>query len=134
MQLNRVADPIRIMGRLMSSRHPNEWSAHSMNRLLEFNVPDGTVVVESSEAGPANVVRGSGIARITEKVGMSLGDTLSVVHPVADATLAALSGLAPAPASVEIEFGLNFNGSIGAFIAQSKAEASLHIRLVWKPA
>jgi hypothetical protein len=40
----------------------------------------------------------------------------------------------PAPASVEIEFGLNFNGSIGAFIAQTKAEASLHIKLVWKPA
>jgi len=105
-----------------------------MNKLLEFSVPNGTVVVESAEASSANVVRGSGFGRVTEKVGMSLGDTLSVVHPVADATLAALHELAPPPASVEIEFGLNFNGSIGAFIAQTKAEASLHIKLVWKPA
>jgi hypothetical protein len=105
-----------------------------MSRLLEFSVPGGSVVVESAEAGPGNVVRGSSIGKLTEKVGMSLGDTLSVVHPVADATLAALRELAPAPASVEIEFGLNFSGSIGAFIAQTKADATLHIKLVWKPA
>jgi hypothetical protein len=118
----------------MSPSATDEWSAYSMNKLLEFSVPSGTVVVESAEAGPANVVRGSSFGRVTEKVGMSLGDTLSVVHPVADATFAALHELAPPPASVEIEFGLNFNGSIGAFIAQTKAEASLHIKLVWKPA
>lgn len=104
-----------------------------MNKLLEFSVPGGTVIVESSEAVPVGVVRGTGIGKLTEKVGMSLGDTLSVVHPMAEATLAAIHGLSPAPASIEVEFGLNFNGSIGAFIAQTKAEASLHIRLVWKP-
>ena len=104
-----------------------------MNRLLEFSVPGGTVVVESSEAAPVSVVRGTGIGKLAEKVGMSLGDTLSVVHSVADATLAAIQALAPAPASVEVEFGLNFNGSVGAFVAQTKAEASLNIKLVWKP-
>lgn len=104
-----------------------------MSKLLEFSVPGGTVVVESSEAGTASVIRGGGIGKLTERVGMSLGDTLSVVHPVADATLAAIHALSTAPASVEVEFGLNFNGSVGAFIAQTKAEASLNIKLVWKP-
>jgi hypothetical protein len=122
------------MGQQMSPLATDERSENFMNKLLEFTVPGGTVVVESAEAGPGNVVRGSSIGKLTEKVGMSLDDTLSVVHPIADATFAALRELAPAPASVEIEFGLNFNGSIGAFIAQAKAEASLHIKLVWKPA
>lgn len=104
-----------------------------MNKLLEFSVPGGTVFVESSETAPPGVVRGAGIGKLTEKVGMSLGDTLSVVRPVADATLAACRELAAAPASVEVQFGVNFTGSVGAVIAQTNAGASLNIKLVWKP-
>lgn len=104
-----------------------------MNKLLEFSVPGGVVVVESTTAATGPVVRGGGVAKLAENIGVSLGDTLGVVRSFTDATLATCRQLANRPASVEVEFGLNFDASVGAFIAQSKAEASLNIRLVWKP-
>lgn len=105
----------------------------AVNKLLEFHGPGGTVVVESSEAVGGSVVRGGGLGKLTERVGMSLGDTLAVVHPLADATLAACAELASKPEMVEVEFGLKFDAAIGAFVAESKAGASLNIKLVWKP-
>jgi hypothetical protein len=107
--------------------------ADSVNKLLEFHVAGGTVVVESSEAVGGSVVRGSGLGKLTERVGMSLGDTLAVVRPLADATLAACGELASRPDVVEVEFGLKFDAAVGAFVAESRAGASLNIKLSWKP-
>lgn len=106
-----------------------------MNKLLEFSVPGGVVVVETSAPATESVVRGgsSSVGKLTENIGVSLGDTLAIVRPFADATLAACRELANRPDAVEVQFGLNFNASIGAFIAQSEASASLNIKLVWKP-
>jgi len=104
-----------------------------MNKLLEFTGPAGTVVIESSESISGQLVRGRGLGELTERVGISLNDTLLVIRPIADATLAACQELVSMPDSVEVEFGLNFNGSIGAFIVQGKAEACLNIKLAWKP-
>ena len=104
-----------------------------MNKLIEFNVPGGTVVVESQEAAAASVVRGAGLAQLTEKVGKSLDEALAVIRPVAEAALAACDGLVAVPDTVEVQFGLKFDARIGAVIAQASGEASLAIKLVWKP-
>ena len=104
-----------------------------MNKLIEFNVPGGTVVVESQEAATGSVVRGAGLAQVTEKVGQSLGDAMSVIRPVAEAALSTCANLASAPDTVEIEFGLKFDVHIGAMIARSSTEGSLRIKLLWKP-
>lgn len=104
-----------------------------MSKLLEFTSSAGTVLIESSESTSGQVVRGKSLAELTERVGISLNDTLRVIRPIADATLAACQELASMPDAVEVEFGLNFNGAIGAFIVQGKAEACLNIKLVWKP-
>lgn len=104
-----------------------------MNKLIEFKVADGTVVVESQEAATGSVVRGGGLAQMTEKVGKSLIETLSVIRPVADGALAACGELVAAPESVEVEFALKFDARVGAVIAESSSEGSLRIKLVWKP-
>ena len=104
-----------------------------MNKLIEFNVPNGTVVVESQEDVAGTIVRGAGLSQLTEKVGKSLVDTLSVIRPVAEAALSACGDLAAAPETVEVEFGLKFDVRIGAVIAHSSADGSMRIKLVWKP-
>lgn len=104
-----------------------------MNKLIEFNVAGGTVVVESQEAVSGSVVRGAGLAQVTEKVGKSLGESLSIIRPMAEGALGACRDLATLPELVEVEFALKFDVRIGAVIANSSSEGSLHIKLVWKP-
>ena len=104
-----------------------------MNKLIEFNVPGGTVVVESEAIATANTVRGAGVAQVTETVGKSLEDALSVIRHVAEATVDACEGLAVAPDTVEVQFGLKFNAELNAYIAKSKGEATLNVTLVWTP-
>lgn len=105
-----------------------------MNKLIEFNVPGGTVVVESQDAATGSPVRGGGLGQLTEKVGRTLEDTLSVIRPVADASLSTCSGFTPPPDSVEVQFSLKFDVCLGAVIAKSTTEGSMQIKLVWKPA
>ncbi|MET0981244.1 MAG: CU044_2847 family protein [Telluria sp.] len=104
-----------------------------MNKLIEFNDPNGTVVAESEEVVTGSTVRGAGISQLTEKVGKSLVDTLSVIRPVAEAALGACGEIAALPDTVEVEFGLKFDVRIGAVIAHSSADCSMRIKLVWKP-
>lgn len=104
-----------------------------MNKLIEFIVPGGRVVVESEANATGGNVRGAAVAQATEAVGRSLGDALSVIRHVAEATVDACDGLEVAPDTVEVEFGLKFNAELNAYIAKSKGEATLNVKLVWTP-
>ncbi|MEN3275624.1 MAG: hypothetical protein V7631_1414 [Massilia sp.] len=104
-----------------------------MNKLIEFNVPGGTVVVESQDAAPGSVMRGAALAYVSEKVGSSLADTLYIIRPVAEGALAACGDMRNMPDTVEVEFALKFDAQVGAVIAKSAAEGSLRIKLAWKP-
>jgi len=74
-----------------------------MNKLIEFNAPGGTVLVETSEMA-GSPMRGAGMSQLTEKIGMSFEDTLSVIRPVANAAFAAIRELAATPETVEVDF------------------------------
>lgn len=103
-----------------------------MNKLIEFNVPGGTVVVESHDAAAmGGVVRGAGSGQLVEKFGGSLEDTISVIRPVANAALAACKDLLPG--TVEVSFSLKFDAHVGAIIARAGTEGTLNIKLTWKP-
>ena len=78
-------------------------------------------------------MRGAGLSELTEKAGKSLVDALSVIRPVAEAALGACGDLAALPDTVEVEFGVKFDVRIGAVIAHTSADGSMHIKLVWKP-
>ncbi len=104
-----------------------------MNKLIEFNVAGGRVVVETEDVASGSVVRGGGLAHIAETVGTSLGDTLSIIRPVAEGAISACQGLIALPETAEVEFALKFDARVGAVIAHSSTEGSLRIKLVWKP-
>lgn len=105
-----------------------------MNKLIEFNVPGGTVLVEAQEPADDRITRGGVMTQVTENGGKSFSDSLSVIHAVADATTDACRGLVRQPESVEVTFGLSFNAGLDAFIASGKGTASLNIKMVFKPA
>lgn len=88
------------------------------------------MLVESSEEA-AGGLRGAG--QLVEKIGQSLEDTLAIVRPIANAALSACRGLAVQPDTVEVEFGLKFNASVGAMIASTSTEGNLRMKLVLKP-
>jgi hypothetical protein len=105
-----------------------------MNKLIEFNVSGGTVLIESQEAVMGSPVRGASGAVIRETAAKSLEDALSVIRPVADGALAACRDLVTSPAAVEVEFSLKFTAQAGVVIAQASTEGSLRVKVSWKPA
>jgi len=105
----------------------------SMNKLIEFNVPGGTVLVETQEPADARTTRGGVIAQVTENIGKSFTDSLSVIHAVADATAGAGRGLLHPPEAVEVTFGLTFTAGLDAVIASGNGTANLNIKMVFKP-
>lgn len=103
-----------------------------MNKLIEFSVPNGTVLVESEEIISSSVVRGASLARMTEKVDQSLPEALTVIRSVAEAATTACSGMVSAPDLVEVEFALKFEAGVGVLVAKSSGEGSLRIKVLWK--
>jgi hypothetical protein len=104
-----------------------------MNKLIEFNVAGGTVLIESQDAAMGSPMRGASGDGIREAASRSLEDTLSVIRPVADAALAACKDLVTAAAAVEVEFSLKFTAKAGVVIAQASTEGSLRVKVTWKP-
>lgn len=103
-----------------------------MNKLIEFNVSGGTVLVETREPADGRTTRGGVIAQVTENVGKSFADSLSVIRSVADATACACSGLVRQPESVEVTFGLTFTAGLDAVIASGEGSANLNVKLVFR--
>lgn len=104
-----------------------------MNKLIEFSVSNGTVIVESQEAETGRATRGGMLEQVTQNVGKSFLDSLSVISPVAEATMAACRGLANSLDAVEVEFGLKFVAGLDAVIATGSGEGNIRIKLFLKP-
>jgi hypothetical protein len=103
-----------------------------MAQLIEFGVGSGQsifVEVEDSVAGP--VTRGIGAKAISTHASQTFEEAISRVRPAAEAIVAQLRSLATAPDEVGIEFGLELNGEVGAFIAAASATANFKVTLTW---
>jgi len=101
-----------------------------MNKLIEFNVAGGSVVIESSDEATGSVVRGGATGLVVEKVGRSMEETLAVIQPVADAAFAACRAMASPPDTVEVEFGLKFDAKVGAVISLA-TQGNFLVKLAW---
>lgn len=102
-----------------------------MNRLIELKVAGGSVLVESSDEAAGSVVRGGAAGQVVEKIGRSMEEVLSVIHPVAEATFSACRAITTPPDEVEVDFGLKFDAKVGVVISAS-TEGSFHVRLAWR--
>jgi len=105
-----------------------------MNKLIEFNVPGGTVLVETQEPADDRITRGGVMTQVTENVGKSFAESLTVIHSVADATAGACRGMVHQPESLEVTFGLTFSAGLDAVIASGEGAANLNVKMVFRPA
>jgi Trypsin-co-occurring domain 1 len=92
---------------------------------------DGSMIIaEINDPEDGVVLAGRDIARIAETTGSSVEVAMArVIRPAARVVFEQLSQLTPD--AVEIEFGLRFNGKVGAVFASTEAEGHLQVKLSW---
>jgi hypothetical protein len=107
-----------------------------MGQLVEFELNDGTILVEVHETASigAPVTRGLPGNQVIERARHTFEEAVGCVEPAAQAIIARLRGMAQAPDEVQVEFGLDLTAEAGAFIAATSATANFKIALIWRPA
>lgn len=63
----------------------------------------------------------------------ALEKTMEAIRSVAQRVTAGLDGLEIKPSAIEVEFGLKFDAEAGVFVSKAGVEASVNVKLVWKP-
>jgi hypothetical protein len=95
----------------------------STNRIIvEFSDEDGHVELLSRN-----------IEAVTQRSSAAVGQAMTVIKDFANAALSTLKTLEVAPEQSEIEFGIVFKAEAGAVVAKAASEASVKVKLVWKP-
>ena len=103
-----------------------------MSRLVEFELPDGDVVlVEVADQMNVPSVRGFDGTAVAERAQMSFAAAVSRIKPAVQQMIGQLHGLKDEPDEVEIQFGLDLHAEAGAFVAQASADANFSVRLTW---
>lgn len=106
-----------------------------MKRLIEFPVhgeDGGVILVEVDEPSiDAGVERAARRGEITGRAAQSMTEAIDGVLPGTEAVLTKLRGLASAPDSVTLTFGLKLSGSVGAFIASAQGEGNFQVEMSW---
>lgn len=99
-----------------------------MGKLIQFEYNDSKIFIEAVD------VERSGIREIgvMEEVNKHLEKSMSIIKPFCTALLNNLNELDTKPDIVKAEFGVAFNGSVGAFIAKVGGEASLKVSIEWR--
>jgi hypothetical protein len=102
-----------------------------MSELLRWETDDGPIVIEvdSQDPGFSAVSRKSGDEIID--VGQRFEGSLDKVRSAAVSALRTFRDHTLDPDEVSLEFGVKFNASAGAIIAQCSGEAHLMVKLAW---
>lgn len=89
------------------------------------------------EAGLVPVAKGGKSGEVTgelvEKSKFALDKAMDTLQGMAKRTLAAAKGLAEPPDAIEVEFGIKLDVEAGAMLAKAGSEASILVKLVWRP-
>jgi hypothetical protein len=104
-----------------------------LERLVEFPLQDGgTVLVRVEQPGSSPTTRGLGGRLATEQAQQTFEAAIARVQPAAQALIGQLRRLTDAPDEVGVEFGLELNAEVGAFIAAASTAANFKVSLIWR--
>jgi hypothetical protein len=104
-----------------------------MGQLVEFPLQDGgLVLVEVSQTGLVGGPITRGGSGISERAQRSFEEAVGRVEPAAQAIITRLRGMAQTPDEVHVEFGLNLNAEVGAFITSASTTANFKIAVTWR--
>jgi hypothetical protein len=106
-----------------------------MTKVLEFDsAADGAILIEVDEEYGGEQQEASAIADFAQKASISLEQALAPIKPIVTKAMSAITDLPTKPDQLEVEFGLKLSGSAGAIIAKAEGEATIKVKVVWKPA
>jgi hypothetical protein len=103
-----------------------------MQRLVEFPMQDGSLVLVQVEDATGPVTRGLRDHTVSERAQQSFEEALSRVQPATQALISRLLRLAEPPDEVGVEFGLGLSAEAGAFIASASTTANFKVSLLWR--
>jgi hypothetical protein len=103
-----------------------------MVRVVEFPLAEGgSVLWEVEDTASGKTYRGA--ADVVEKATESLEAVMARLKPVVEAVAGGLKGLATRPDTVEVELAIKLSADAGIVVARAGSEASLKIKVGWKP-
>ncbi len=94
----------------------------------------GTICFEVDDApSPGKTMRGGEPPKMIEKLNVTFESVIGKLKPMVETIAGSLSDLVKTPDSVEIEFEVKITADAGVVIARAGSEASLKIKVGWKP-
>ncbi|MCP4695350.1 MAG: hypothetical protein GY862_00670 [Gammaproteobacteria bacterium] len=104
---------------------------NSNRQIVQFDMDDGSPVyveVEEVSGGPRLVSNSPGEAAQAQG---KFTDALKYLEPAAKAVLDTFRNVNQ-PDEINLEFGVKFNGKLGAILASAGTEANFKVSLKWK--
>ena len=107
-----------------------------MNRLIEFELENGTQILVEVPEGTARGVRAASNATggVAGKAMQTFEKALSALAPVSDAILVNLLKIATRPSEISVEIGFKLSGKGNLILAAAGDEASFKATLKWTKA
>jgi len=106
-------------------------NATNTKQIVQFDMDDDTLVyveVEEKPGGPRLVSnKPSEVAQAQSK----FTDALKYLEPATRAVLNTLQNVNQ-PDEIKLEFGIKFDGKVGAILASASTEANFRFSLIWK--
>jgi len=97
--------------------------------LVDFGDGGGGLVPVSRGGGKLGEVTGE----LVEKSKEALDKAMDTIQGMAKRTIAAAKNLTDPPDAIEVEFGIKLDAQAGALIAQAGTEASIIVKMTWRP-
>ncbi|GAB4581805.1 MAG: hypothetical protein Fur0022_45550 [Anaerolineales bacterium] len=103
--------------------------AKEVDILVDFGEEAGGLVPVSRGGGKLGEVTGE----LVEKSREAIDKAMDTIQGMAAKTIAAAKGISEPPDAIEVEFGIKLDAQAGALVAQAGTEASITVKMVWRP-
>ena len=107
-----------------------------MSNIIELKVGNEVVKFEADQveaSGEVSVSRFSSVAEVTQNSLEETFDAAVLTAKIsAERFLSLVDDLSKKPSSLELEFGLNVNGQLDAYVVKGSSDAHYKIKLTWE--
>jgi len=123
-----VTDPLGL-----SPGNRLEGSGGEMGQLVEFPLESGgSVLVDVTGHHTGPVTRSLKGTEVVERARQTFEEAVGRVQPAVEGVITQLRSLSQVPDEVHVEFGLDLNAEVGAFVAAVSTTANFTVALTWR--
>ncbi|HKG86850.1 MAG TPA: CU044_2847 family protein [Nitrososphaeraceae archaeon] len=92
---------------------------------------DNRILVEFHTSGGEQPVGFWDRAKLEEKSEEAIEKAMATIHNMAQRVITTVNDIKNRPSSVEVSFGIKFDGKVDVIIAKAGAEASIEVTIKW---